>query len=113
VQVDLNQVGQQYTLIERGPVTYVAAFFAVCTFALLLALVRVVTSHKDEVKQLLNDERERAIRLELVAAGLLKLVEQLGGIVAVRGKRRQPADPLAADAPTVSLRKAGGDDGEG
>ena len=127
-QISPAQLERTYTLIEKGPQTFVAAFFALTTATLLTMLLKEVRgrvhqerAHKEEVKTLLNAERERAVKQETVNHGLLEFV-RLGAITVRAGnpkRLRLPGgrvlvgyfiddDPLAPEAPTVSSLKAGG-----
>ncbi|MET0403049.1 MAG: hypothetical protein ABW123_11630 [Cystobacter sp.] len=117
MQVDPAHLEKTFTLIERGPVTFVAAFFALSTISLLALLLRVLTQQKTEVKELLNAERERAIKQELVAAGFLRMV-RMGALVVRKGNPKnlqlddeETLSALEPEAPTVSTLKPGGTDG--
>lgn len=125
MQVDPAQLEKAYTLIEKGPQTFAAAVFFLISVTLLGLLVKSyqarvteadlrvkqAEAHKQEVKELLNAERERAVKQEVVAAGFLKMVE-LGALSVRTGKpRKPPVDPLSPEAPTVSTLKPGNVDG--
>lgn len=84
--LDTDKLERTYTLIEKGPQTFVAALFALLFVCILGLFVRALTSHKNEIKEMLNAERERAIKQELVAYGFLELVK-IGRIVVKPGKR--------------------------
>jgi hypothetical protein len=121
--MDPQHVEQTFNLLERGPIRFVAAFFVVAFVALLLAFIRSLQMrvrdarvHTRQIQALLTAERERtaereaaqlerAMKLEHVAAGFLRLVNT--GVIAVRaGKPKlRVADATAADAPTVSTRR--------
>lgn len=113
---DIAQLERTYTLIERGPQTFVAALFALVAVFLLTMLVREhrhalkrEREHTDEIKAIFTAERdrsvverERAVKLELVVAEFTDKMEK--GLLSVKPatKRvRQTADPAAPDAPTI------------
>lgn len=131
MQVDVAQLERLTPLVESKPIAAALALFILTTISLLGLLVRSyqkrvtqADEHKDEIKALLNAERERQVKQETVNSGLLKFFD-LGAITVRAGKPKrvrlhtgrvvvgwfidEPVDPLAPEAPTVNTLKPGGE----
>lgn len=122
MQVDPAQIERLVPLIEKGPQTFVAAaFFSISVFLLGLLLQSYKTrvaqerAHKQELKQIFTEERVRAVKQELVAAGFLEFV-RMGALVVRQGnprKLRRVVDDLSPEAPTVATVFKSGENDEG
>lgn len=95
----LTQVERAQTLIEKGPVTAVAAFFALAFFAVLYLILRTKDKHQmdqgrlqvaqaqeiarltekhgDEMRDLYAQERERAIAHEVTMTNFLEMASDI------------------------------------
>lgn len=106
VGVQPEHVERAFLLLERGPITAVAAFFVTAFFALLFLHLRTTRRHQTEMAALYREhaeraerawgeERARAIRLELVAHNLCELAEELERLPKRRPRPQlsKPEDP--------------------
>lgn len=130
--MDPAQIERLAPLVENKPVAVTAVVFLLTSISLLALLTRSyqkrVTqsdAHKDEIKSILNAERERAVKQENVNHGLLEMI-RLGAVAVRAGKPKRlklpngrmlvgyflddggdADDALSPEAPTVSTLKPG------
>lgn len=132
MQVTPTQVEGWQGAIERNPISFLCAILFLALVGVVLlwvrALLRVETIQKEHAREvdelrdahatrvdgLRREELERAVRLEHLVQGVLKLVE-MGGVEVRRGRRKKPTTnpglPMEPDAPTLSgLPEEGSDE---
>jgi hypothetical protein len=122
-QIDPAHVEKAYALIERGPVTFVAAFFVVA-FAVMLTLYVLKTKemaarereYAAQMEKFWADdraqaeaERKRSVRLEMVAS---RLVEVADLVRYGRGRGRPRTDPGLMSTVKVELPPEGSTNGD-
>jgi hypothetical protein len=116
----LEQVESAQSLISRGPVTFVAAFFAIAFGWLLFIHLRskdrhaaqLATAAKEHAEELAKVNRERlehAVRVEATLTHFLAVVEAMP-----RARRttraRKKAEGLGEDTVRVVIPREGTDD---
>ena len=84
----LGQVERAQGLFEKGPLTAVAAFFALAFFVALFLLLREHKTHLAQVVAILEKERERTVKLELVAHEFLGVMADLRPVLAALAARK-------------------------
>jgi hypothetical protein len=122
---EAHQVGYLQELIERSPAAFLAALEALAILALAGIVVRLLfrqeklqRAHGRQVAELQKEhtarvdsirlaELERAVKLEHLVQGVLRMVE-VGTIEVVRGRRRKkpatnPGLSMEPDAPTLTF----------
>jgi hypothetical protein len=130
----VHQVAELQGLIERSPAATLAAvemlgliLLAALWVRALLRVEKVQRTHAKATAQLQDDHRarvdsirmselERAVKLEHLVQGVLRMVE-VGTVEVVRGRRKRkpttaPGLAMEPDAPTLSFPLGGGEEPE-
>lgn len=97
--MNTDQLQNTQILVEKGPISFVAAFFALAFFVQLGLYVRAVNNHR--VKQSESDDKhsnemlemykthiERFMQLQTVCIGVIELTRVLQELVAAQRNRR-------------------------
>lgn len=105
----MDQISNTQTLLEKGPMSFVAAFFAILCFALLWLYVRAKEQHR--VTQAQDAERhakemaenyktsiDRMMQIQAVLLGVTELSRTLQELV-VDARRRKAPRPSPANRP--------------
>lgn len=115
----IGQVERISFLLDKGPITTVAAIFILACIVLGTLYIRsqvriqkLQAAHAKEVKEIYGADRERAIKMETAVSGLLILVEDLEFIAKElrRAKEERRNKKKAAEAAKLALaaKKEGG-----